>query len=172
MLRILMRLRWFSVIAIIGSVLGAQLMAIVGAVYTLKAFGGYFGLTQSQILAGERFIGVDAMVQLVSALDSFLFSLVLFYFAMGVYLLFIRPASSDREGDQPVQRLSRWLNITSLGQLKKSLLEVIIVLLAVLFLNDALYLQDEVQVHWSILVKPVAVIAFAVALKLGDYEEH
>ncbi len=172
MLRILIEMRWISIIAIICSLLGALLMFIVGAAHTIEAFGVYFGLLDSHIFGGEKLLGVDVMVQLVSALDSFIFALVLFYFAFGIYHLFLEPDSSDQANAELKAKLPKWLNVTSLGQLKKSLLEVIIVLVAVLFLKEVLYLQKGTELQWTVLIAPAATIAFALALKLARFEEH
>jgi uncharacterized membrane protein YqhA len=144
----------------------------VGAVHTIEAFGVYFGFIDTHIFGGDKALGVDAMVQLVSSLDSFIFGLVLFYFSYGVYHLFLEPERAEGEGAKQAVRMPKWLEVKSLGQLKKTLLEVIIVLVAVLYLKDVLYFQKEVVVEWTTLIGPAAIIAFAVALKLAHFEEH
>jgi len=172
MLKALFGIRWISIIAVICSLLGALLMFIVGAVHTFEAFVVYFGFMETHIFGGEKALGVDAMVQLVSSLDSFIFGLVLFYFAYGIYHLFLRPERPEQEGSKQAVKLPKWLEVTSLGQLKKTLLEVIIVLVAVLFLKDILYFQKEAVLQWTTLIPPAAIIAFAVALKLARFEEN
>lgn len=166
MLKALFAVRWITVIAVICSILGALLMFIVGAVHTIEACGTYFGFLDSHIFGGKKLLGVDVMVQIVSSLDSFIFALALLYFAVGIYNLFLRPESD--QGDS----IPKWLEVKSLGQLKKTLLEVIIVLVAVLFLKDVLYLQKGPDLPWTALIGPAAIVAFAVALKLVKFEEH
>ena len=78
MLKVLIGTRWICLIMVLCSVLGALLMFIVGAVHTVEAFGLYFGFLESHIAGGQKLIGVDAFVQLVSSWDSFLFGLVFF----------------------------------------------------------------------------------------------
>ncbi len=172
MLKILFGIRWISIIVVVCSALGALLMFIVGAVHTFDAFAVYFGVMETHIFGGEKLLGVDVMVQLVSSLDSFIFGLVLFYFAFGVYYLFLKPDRPEQDGAKSTVKIPKWLEVKSLGQLKKSLLEVIIVLVAVLFLKDALYLQKGPELSWTVLIGPAAVIAFAVAIKLVRFEEH
>lgn len=170
MLKALISMRWITSLVVLCSMLGALLMFLVGTMHTVEAFGVYFGFMETHIFGGKKLIGVDAMVQLVSSWDSFLFGLVLFYFAFGVYQLCL--AKPDQEGSEPATKLPKWLEVKSLGQMKKTLLEVIIVLLAVLFLKDALYLQKGTDLQWTSLIGPAAVIAFALAIKLAGFEDH
>ncbi|MHC4619021.1 MAG: YqhA family protein [Planctomycetota bacterium] len=172
MLKALIEIRWISLIVVLCSIFGALLMFIVGAVHTVEAFGVYFGFMETHIFGGKKLLGVDAMVQLVSALDTFIFGLVLFYFAFGVHQLCLKPATPDREGSETALKMPKWLEVKSLGQLKKTLLEVIIVLVAVLFLKDALYLESGTELHWTALIGPAAIVAFAIALRLVRFEEH
>ena len=171
MLRIMLGIRWIGLIAVISSIVGSLLMFLVGAADTLKAIKIYFGETKSGIIGGEKLLGVDVMVNLVAALDSFLFALILFYFAFGIYCLFIRSGSETESEQNMMNKLPKWLQVNSLGQLKKSLLEVIIVLIAVLFLKDALYIQTQ-DLQWTVLIAPISLIALAVVLKLVKFDEH
>jgi len=172
MLKVLLSLRWISIIAIFCSLIGSFLMFIIGAMDTLKAFKVYFGLTETHITGGNKLLGVDAMVNLVASLDSFLFALVLFYFAFGIFSLFIKANEGKEEDRGLMDKLPKWLQVKSLGELKKTLLEVIIVLIAVLFLKDVLYLQTGAELQWKVLIAPIATVAFAVVLKLVKFEEH
>lgn len=172
MLKTLFGIRWISIIVVICSALGALLMFIVGAVHTIEAFGVYFGFLHTHIFGGEKLLGVDAYVKLLSSLDSFIFGMVLFYWAFGVYHLFLKPDRPEQEGAESTVKVPKWLEVKSLGQLKKTLLEVIIVLVAVLFLKDVLYLQKGPELPWTVLIGPAAIIAFAIALKLVRFEEH
>ena len=171
MLRIMLGIRWIGLIAVISSIVGSLLMFLVGAADTLKAIKIYFGEAKSGIIGGEKLLGVDVMVNLVAALDSFLFALILFYFAFGIYCLFIRSGSDTETEHNLLKSLPKWLQVNSLGQLKKSLLEVIIVLIAVLFLKDVLYLQAE-DLEWTVLIGPISLVAIAIVLKLVKFEEH
>ncbi len=172
MINALLHLRWVSLIAVISSVVGSFLMFFIGAIDTHKAIEIYFGIRKSQVHAGEKLLGVDAMVHLVTALDSFLFALVLFYFAFGIYSLFIKLGRGVEEDQGAFDKLPKWLRVNSLGQLKKTLIEVIIVLIAILFLKDALYLQTDVELQWKVLITPMATVAFAIVLKLVKFDEH
>ena len=172
MLKLMLNLRWIGMIAVISSILGSFLMFLVGAVDTFKAAKIYLGDAKLQIVGGEKLAGVDVMVKLVAALDSFLFALILFYFAFGIYCLFIRSGVSTEKEQDSIKKLPRWLQVDNLGQLKKTLLEVIIVLLAVLFLKDVLYLQSSGELPWTVLITPITVVAIALVLKLVKFEEH
>lgn len=52
-----------------------------------------------------------------------------------------------------------WLKVQILGQMKKTLLEVVVVLLAVLFLK--LGLQTQGTLSWKLLIIPVGIVAVA-----------
>ena len=189
----LLQVRWITIIAVIGSVVGATLMLFVGAVHTIEAVGVYFGFMETKIFSGEKLIGVDAMVKVVSALDNFIFGLVLYYFAFGIYRLFLSLLDeqyrtplvlyyfafgiytlflSPEPKEETTRNIPKSLQVTSLGQMKKTLLEVIIVLLAVLFLKDILYLQKGEEMPWTVLVLPAAVLAFGITLKLVEFDKH
>ena len=170
MLKLLIHLRWISVIAVIGSVVGSLLMFLIGGADVIKSVRLYTGLMKSKIVGGESMLGVDAVVHLLAALDSFLFALILFYFAFGIYSLFLRPDKEDAREEAIMNALPKWLQVDTLGQLKRRLLEVIIVLIAVIFLKDALYLRPEDEVDWTLLIAPISMISIAVVLKIVNFE--
>lgn len=61
-----------------------------------------------------------------------------------------------------------WLQVQSLGQMKGTLLEIMVVLLAVLFLK--LGLQTQAELVWELLVIPVGIVTIAAAVKLIRFD--
>lgn len=147
-------------------------MFLVGAVTTIKAIGLYFGSGSAKALSSEA--ALEATVDLVAALDQFLLGLFLLVFAYGVYSLWV---VADREAwaeQRTVVRAPDWLRISSVTDLKVKLIEVIVVILAVLFLKGALSVGLEgVQFAWTELVIPIAVGIFAATVwVLRQAEKH
>jgi uncharacterized membrane protein YqhA len=89
----------------------------------------------------------------VESVDAFLISLAMVIFGVGVYKLFVGKL------DLP----SGVLRVESLEHLKKMLMEVILVVLAVLFLRGLLLFED---LPWRLLIVPIAAGLFALAIRL------
>ncbi len=158
MLRLITLIRATTIIPVVGATFGAALMFILGAATTYDAFVIFF--TGRADATGH--VGVDATAALITALDEYLFGLVLLFFAYGVLVLFVvrdTAAWKRRAGEAGIPR---WMQITGLGELKAKLLEVIVVLFAVSFLKVALEQQSNLQ--WSLLVIPIAMVATGVVI--------
>jgi uncharacterized membrane protein YqhA len=155
-LRTVAGLRFLSIIAVIGSLLGAVLMFVVGSITTIEAIRTYLDGDEGD--TSER--AVTATVLVVGALDEYLFGLLLFVFAVGIYQLFL--ASPDDAAQLRRAGLPAWLHVRDLLELKIMLVEVIIVVFIVQFFRLVL---DEVEAfEWTLLVVPIAVGIFAVVL--------
>jgi uncharacterized membrane protein YqhA len=153
MIRLVTLLRWMTVIAAVGATCGAVLMFIIGARSTYDAFDIY--LTGRGDAEGHA--GIDATPRWVSSLDEFLFGLVLLFFAYGVLVLFVVRDQDAWQRRADETGIPQWMQIRGIGELKAKLLEVVIVLFAVSFLDVALEQQSELE--WSLLVIPIAMVA-------------
>ena len=156
-------IRFVSILVVIGSLFGALLMMLTGFSETLAAYQLFFGLKESHMTGG---VNLEITVKLLSALDQFLFGLVLLYIAYSVYFLFIRSELPE----EPNSRIPmpKWLQVQSLGQMKRTLLEVIVVLLSVLFLK--LGLESQPTPGWEILIIPLGIVAIAAAVRLIGFD--
>ena len=56
-----------------------------------------------------------------------------------------------------------WLQVEDLGHLKRVLLKVIMVLVAVLFLK--LVFTEQANLEWTVLILPITILAIATGLK-------
>jgi uncharacterized membrane protein YqhA len=95
---------------------------------------------------------------MIQAIDVFLIGLVLMIFAGGIYQLFIRrlePGSSE---------VNNWVKVTSISQLKRILVELVIVILFVKTLEGALVIETG-GYKWENLVLPLGILMLALALK-------
>ncbi len=160
------RLRYASFIAVAFGAAGSVLMFLVGAQKTVKAWRIYFlggQLTTNPSPPPHLDVTDQTMIAVVESVDAFLIALVLVIFAVGVHSLFIKEASKA-DGAHP------WLTVTSVERLKKSLMEVVLVILSVMFLREVLFLGENLAFH--ALVIPAGVALLATALKLLDWHEH
>jgi len=156
------RLRYISLIAVIASGLGSILMFLIGAIKTGWAYLAYFsgGIAHQPDLSAKA-----AITYMIQAIDVFLIGLVLMIFAGGIYNLFIRsPESGSAEIDS-------WVKVTSITQLKRILVELVIVILFVKTLEGALAIASG-GYKWENLVLPLGILMLALALKFMGLEEQ
>lgn len=81
----------------------------------------------------------------------------------GTYFLVVNPRAVTDETPIP-----EWLQVENVGQMKKTLLEVITLVLAIVFLEVAL--GEETGLHWEILVLPISIVALSSAVKLVPFD--
>lgn len=159
--------RVLAATAAIGSLAGAVLMFLLGLLNIVDAYAVLlFGHTSETPKVAPS---SAAMIGVIEALDRFLIAIVLLYFGYGVYSLFIRPESSDRDPALP-----SLLRVRQIGQLKQVVAEVIIVILFVLFLRNALeaFQGQRAVMEWqeiaTFLVLPVSAALLSLGLWLVE----
>ena len=143
-------------------------MFLAGAEKSIKAIRIFFlGETLSADPPPPAHLdsGDQALVAVLQSMDAFLIALVLLIFSFGVYKLFIAEIKTPKNLPG-----APWAQITSIEGLKKVLVEVILVILAVLFLWEVVYLEAEAS--WSVLVLPISIVLLAAALKLVDWRSR
>jgi len=163
MLKSFFRIRLMIVLAILASLLGTALLLIIGTSHVIEAFLIFFGLTAPHIEGNES---SEAVVAVIESLDSFLLAFVLIYFAYSTYFLFI----TNEQGLAQRKHVSMpdWMQVNSLGQMKRVLLEVIMVLIGVFFLKLVFTAQEDLG--WTVIILPITMVAVAVSLKLVDFD--
>lgn len=172
MIRIVAGIRYSALAAVICSFAGALLVFVAGAVKVYKAVAFYFAGEANVIRVDgtARVVGhltqEDALIaRIVESIDAFLIALVLLYFGYGIYALFCAG-----QNDRLLRALPRALVPSSLGELKESLVHVILVVLVVLFTRLVwLHLDD---LHWELLVLPGAIVLLAAGLRLARPGRH
>jgi uncharacterized membrane protein YqhA len=163
LLKLIIRTRFLSSIAVISSLVATLLMLLIGTENTIHALMTFFFRDLETV--GALDTGEEATLLLLEALDNFLVGLAFLYFAYGIYALFITL-------DQNVLSfLPQWLQVSSISTLKKSLMEVLVVLLSVIFVKGLLEELSTGIVHWEFLVIPISIVAIALSLKLMDLDE-
>jgi uncharacterized membrane protein YqhA len=153
-------LRYVAVLAVVAPFFGAVLMLLLGTKDTVEAYLLFFGLEEPE---GAMDAGESAMIKLVASIDHFLFSAILIIFAIGLYALFFKgPSKRKREGDG--NKAPSWNHLKNMGGMDEMLLKVIIMLLAVSFLEFMLNTGIG-NLDWTVLVMPLTIIALAIGLK-------
>ena len=133
----------------------------VGALLMLWVAGVKMGAALTSTVAGR---GTGAVIAaIMTATDALLFSVVLITFAFVITFGFIiEPSPQNRA------RLPRWVKLGGVTELKRTLIEVIIVFLVVDFATDVA--GAEGHLDWTSLVLPVAALLIALVLRLWPHE--
>lgn len=158
--------RFFSLTAIICSLIGSLLLFYIGAWKTYSAIKIMFFDYLPEGYESMYFTD-SATIHMMKALDAFLIALALFIFAYGVYTLFVTNKSDVQDNG-----VLKWIHIPNIGHLKNILAELIIIILFVLFLE--LVIENIHDLKWSFLIIPVSVLLLGLGLKILrlDKEDH
>lgn len=151
--------RLISVLAVLSSLLGSLVMFWIGTVNTFKTILLVLGIEEAVVEGGRIDPTELATIELLECLDDFLVGLAFLYFAYGIYSLFIQ--LGRKTPDQP-----SWLRIGSIGTLKKTLLELLVVLLTVIFVKGLLERLSFRSLEWTYLVIPLSILAIAASTRL------
>ena len=155
------RLRYISLAAVVASGLGSMLMFLIGVVKTGSAYIAYFGGVGHQADLSAK----QAITYMIQAIDIFLIGLVLMIFSGAVYSLFVRKPQSEKS------EINSWMKITSIAQLKRILIELVIVILFVRTLEGALVIEPD-SYRWENLVLPLGILMLALALKFMGFKHQ
>lgn len=157
--------RYISVLSILSSLVGALVMFWIGATNTINAILLVAG-AKDAVVEGSRIEPTElATIELLECLDDFLVGLAFLYFAYGIYSLFIQLGKKN-------PNTPSWLEVSSIGTLKKTLLEVLVVLLAVIFVKGLLERLSFRGLEWTYLVIPLSILAIAASTRLLQFDEE
>lgn len=158
--------RYFSLTAVISSLIGSLLLFFIGAWKTYNAIKIMFF---DYLPAGDETIHFtdNATIYMMKALDAFLIALALFIFAYGVYTLFV-----SNKNDAEDNGILKWIHIPNIGHLKNILAELIIIIIFVLFLE--LIIENIHDLKWNFLIIPISVLLLGLGLRILrlDKEDH
>lgn len=130
--------RFFSLLAIGGSLAGSVICFLNGCVFIVDAYKVYWSSCVKGVHSGKM------VLRLVEAIDTYLAGTVMLIFGMGLYGLFISnvtpdsPPSTDRAlkgsslfGMFALKERPKWMKISSLDELKTKVGHVIVMILLV-----------------------------------------
>ena len=156
-LRVVLLLRLLMLIAAAGALIGALLMFWEGGVKVAGALRTLFvSNDDAKTLVGS----------VMGATDAFLFGVVLLVFAFAITFGFVFDLAGDMR-----ERVPGWMRIDSLTELKRTLIQVIVVYLAVDFATDVA--EGDGHLSWPALIMPASIALIAAALRLmSNGHEH
>lgn len=149
MFRFLLALRYVTIFPALGAALGAIFMFWQGGTELVGA--------ARLLIVPDSGRGVEADV--MHATDAILFGVVLIIFAYAIAFGFVVELPLEAQ-----QRLPVWMHVESVGHLKQSLIEVILVYMVVDVATD--WAESTAALDWSSMIKPVSIILIAGALRL------
>jgi uncharacterized membrane protein YqhA len=150
MLRFILSLRYVMLVAAFGAALGALVMLWEGCAKLLGAF---------RALASRSDEAGPVISLVMGATDAFLFAMVLVIFAYAIAFGFVADLSPEER-----ERLPAWMRISTVSELKHTLVEVILVYLVVDFATDIA--ERTSHLAWTTLVMPLSILLIAGALRL------
>ena len=153
MLHFVLSLRWVTLFAALGAAIGSVLMFIEGGTKLARALGIAFLSTETE--------GLSVVASVMQATDAFLFGLVLIVFAYAITFGFAIDLPQTARA-----KLPQWMRVDGISELKITLIEVTLVYLVVDFATDMV--EVETHVTWDMLMKPVAILLIAGALRLVE----
>lgn len=156
--------QYTAIVAIVASVAGQILMLYLGAMKVYDAFNIYLAKPPlKQLNLPEHLSHSDvATALIIESLDAFLIGIVLSYFAYALFKLYIAPPPEDSKSAE-----SESTHMT-LGKLKETLAQVIVVVLFILF-TRIVWLKLE-NLQWEILILPISIALLALSIKLAKFK--
>jgi uncharacterized membrane protein YqhA len=154
MLRFLFGVRYLFIVAVIALLVGTAVMLFVGAHEVYEAVHAVFEPAHPEVN--------ESMVHLVESLDTFILAIILLYFAYSIYFLTVASEKTAASGTKIP--MPEWLRVQSLGEMKKTLLEVIVVALSLYWLRIVMIQTTEFQ--WTDLVLPASILAIAASVRI------
>ena len=151
MLKVAFSLRMALLIASFGAVLGA------GVIFWLGFYKLLHSIQQAFVpeTVDTRVIAAGVM----GATDAFLFGVVLIIFASTITFGFALELP-----ERLATRLPGWMKVKDIGELKQTLVQIILIYLIVDFATDIG--ESETPLSWPALVKPLAILMIAGSLWL------
>lgn len=161
--KILFAISWLRIImllASIGSVLAALLMFIVGFEHLFHAAALFF----DPMLAGTT-LYKRVTIGVLESVDAFLFALVFIIFAYAIAIGFVFQLKHES-----MENLPRWMKVEGIGELKQTLVEVVIVGLIIIFAGVAV--EQGRDLGWDDLVLPIAITLLAGSMRLLRFPDQ
>lgn len=164
MLGNLFRIHILAILAVVGSLVGSILLFVIGTYEMVEAILIFFGIGQPVAVGDEA---TKAVATTLSALDNYLIGFVLLYFAYNLYFLITYPEQRERHFGSI--KMPPSLELESLGQMKKTMLTLIVVSLSVFLLKEVMRSVD--QYEWADLFIPLSIVAVAAAIKMIKFAD-
>ncbi len=158
--------RFIVILAVVASLIMAVGMFYVTAVdvyYTIAHLGHYHELADAE----RAELKALTVAHIVASVDGFLLGTVMLIFSLGLYELFISPIDAA-EGKNAASKI---LMIKSLDDLKDKLAKVILMILVVMFFEQAIFLKPSGPLELLYYATAIMLVAGALYLSHKAYEK-
>ena len=156
--------RWVVMVAVIASLItafGIFYMTAVDVYYTMQHLVHYAQLDD----AARSHLKAQTVAHVVGSVDGFLLGTIMLIFALGLYELFISKIDQAHESGA-----SKILYINSLDDLKDKLAKVIVMILIVMFFEQAIFLKPTGPLELLYYSLAIMMIGLALYLSHKAYE--
>ena len=158
--------RFIVILAVVASLIMAVGMFYVTAVdvyYTIAHLGHYHELADAE----RAELKALTVAHIVASVDGFLLGTVMLIFSLGLYELFISPIDAA-EGKNAASKI---LMIKSLDDLKDKLAKVILMILVVMFFEQAIFLKPSGPLELLYYATAIMLVSGALYLSHKAYEK-
>jgi uncharacterized membrane protein YqhA len=156
---ILWNSRFLTLIAVVGSMIGALMLFFIAALGVTELFGAIGQYSSHALTAAEHHaVRARIIANVAEFVDEFLFAIVLIIFALGLYELFIGPVK-DVENSELVEGA---FVIRSFDDLAEKLAKVIFLILIVRYFEYAL--DTEISSSRDLLSLAAGIVFIAIAI--------
>lgn len=148
--------RFIVILAVIASLimaLGVFYLTAIDVFYTIAHLAHYHELADAE----RATLKAQTVAHVVGAVDGFLLGTVMLIFSLGLYELFISKIDAA-EGDKASSKI---LKINSLDDLKDKLAKVILMILIVMFFEQAIFLKPSGPLELLYYSLAIALVALA-----------
>lgn len=160
--------RFVVLIAVIASLLTAFAVFYTTAIdvfYTISHLSNYHSLDD----AGRALLKSQTVAHAVGAVDGFLLGAIMLIFSLGLYELFISKIDAAEEGGKDASKI---LMINSLDDLKDKLAKVIVMILIVMFFEQAIFLKPAEPLELLYYALAIMMVSLALYLSHKSSEKH
>lgn len=162
----LWRSRFVVLVAVIASLLTSFAifyMTVIDVFYTIAHLSNYYELGDAE----RAELKAMTVAHVVGSVDGFLLGAIMLIFSLGLYELFISKIDSANDKGS-----SKILIINSLDDLKDKLAKVILMILIVMFFEQAIFLKPTGPLELLYYSLAIMLVAAALYLSHKAYEKH
>ena len=159
--------RFIVLLAVVASLImaiGVFYLTAIDVFYTISHLGHYHELADAE----RAILKAQTVAHVVASVDGFLLGTVMLIFSLGLYELFISPIDIA-DGKNSASKI---LMINSLDDLKDKLAKVILMILIVMFFEQAIFLKPTGPLELLYYALAIMLVAGALYLSHKAYEKH
>jgi len=158
--------RFIVILAVVASLImaiGVFYLTTVEVYYTISHLGNYHSLPETE----RAILKAQTIAHVVGSVDGFLLGTVMLIFSLGLYELFISPINAA-DGKSTASKI---LMINSLDDLKDKLAKVILMILIVMFFEQAIFLKPTGPLELLYYALAIMLVALALYFSHKAYEK-